>query len=152
MTDTTPLAARNCGCPHPLTDRRDEPERDALMAKRNITSEFWSRDTQRAARPGSEDTRPNWRERGYDKRYDRNHKRVLRDETLCWICGDVVDKTLSGRDPKGPSVDHVIPRAQGGSNDRDNLRLAHLSCNSAHAGRRTTRKRPVTQRHPGLLP
>lgn len=95
--------------------------------------------------------RPNFRQRGYDRRYDRNHKRVLREETHCHICGEVVDKTLSGRHPRGASVDHIIPISAGGSNDRGNLRLAHLSCNSSRReGERPLRQRPAA-RHPGLV-
>lgn len=94
-------------------------------------------------------SRPNWRQRGYDKVYDRNHRRVIREESTCWICGEPVDKAISGRDPDGPTVDHVKPRSRGGTNQRDNLRLAHARCNAARrAG--ITRARPATP-HPGLV-
>ena len=93
--------------------------------------------------------RPDWRQRGYDRIYDRNHGIVLRRQTTCWICGQPVDKTLTG--PEGPSVDHVIPRRDGGTNQLDNLRLAHLRCNSARqAGERVKRRRPQPQ-HPGII-
>lgn len=98
------------------------------------------------------DPRPNWRQRGYDATYDRNRKRILRTHTVCCICGEPVDKTLSGRDPDGPSIDHIVPRAEGGTNQLDNLALAHLRCNTARPGlERPSRRRPP-EAHPGLLP
>jgi 5-methylcytosine-specific restriction endonuclease McrA len=55
---------------------------------------------------------------------------------LCWICGKLVDKSLDGRLPKGPTVDHVIPLKMGGDPlELENLRLAHKSCNSARENR-----------------
>lgn len=100
---------------------------------------------------GTPDTRPNWRQRGYDATYDRNRPRVISEETTCWICEKAVDKTLSGRDPDGPSIDHVIARAKGGTNDRSNLRLAHLRCNSARPGQERPRRKRPPENHPGLL-
>ena len=95
--------------------------------------------------------RPTFHQRGYDKTYYRNRAIVLREETTCWICGEEVDKSLTGRHPNGPTADHVQPRHKGGTNARENMRLAHLRCNSARTGlERPTRKRPPT-RHPGLI-
>lgn len=96
-------------------------------------------------------SRPNFRERGYDRTYDRNKRKVKREETHCWWCGEPVDKSLRWPDPLSASVDHVVPREKGGTNERHNLRLAHLKCNSARVGlERPKRKRPAEQ-HPGLL-
>jgi len=39
----------------------------------------------------------------------------------CHLCGH----------PGADTVDHIIPRSRGGTDDLDNLRPAHLSCNSA---------------------
>lgn len=44
---------------------------------------------------------------------------LQRDHWVCWLCG------RAGAD----SVDHVIPRERGGTDDLGNLRAAHLSCN-----------------------
>lgn len=52
-----------------------------------------------------------------------------RDGTDCSICGEPVDMTARLPDQMCPSVDHVIPRAKGGSNDPENLALAHFKCN-----------------------
>ena len=34
-------------------------------------------------------------------------------------------------DERGPSIDHIVPRSQGGGDDLANLRLAHWGCNRA---------------------
>ena len=61
------------------------------------------------------------RRRGGTRRWrERIRPAILeRDGGVCWICG------LDGAD----SVDHVIPRNQGGGDTWDNLRAAHLGCN-----------------------
>lgn len=48
----------------------------------------------------------------------------------CGICRLPVDMDLSAPDPMRASVDHIWPRALGGTNDPENLQLAHLRCNS----------------------
>lgn len=42
-----------------------------------------------------------------------------RDHGICHIC----------RKPGATVVDHIIPRARGGSNDPSNLAAAHAACN-----------------------
>lgn len=89
----------------------------------------------------------------YGKTYAPNHARVMREEDTCHVCGLPVDKTLSGRHPLGPTVDHLVPVAAGGTHDRANLRLAHARCNNqrqAPGVTRPARARPAAQ-HPGLL-
>ena len=54
---------------------------------------------------------------------------IDRDGPLCWICGEQVDLDVPPTAPGAPTVDHVLPRARGGSNDPSNLRLAHRRCN-----------------------
>jgi 5-methylcytosine-specific restriction protein A len=59
-------------------------------------------------------------ERGLGYAWQVNRKRILeRDGHVCWLCGRL------GAD----TVDHVIPRARGGTNEDDNLRAAHAKCN-----------------------
>lgn len=58
-----------------------------------------------------------------------------RDGLLCRICGDPVDMESRLPDPFCPSVDHIIPRARGGTNEPDNLQLAHLWCNQVKKDR-----------------
>lgn len=46
-----------------------------------------------------------------------------RDQNKCQKCGSVVDLT----------IDHIIPRLQGGSNELDNLQLLCRQCNAIKA-------------------
>lgn len=61
-----------------------------------------------------------------------------RDGAHCGICQRTVDLTLSsgprGSD-QGPSVDHLIPRSKGGTDDLVNLRLTHWGCNRNRGNR-----------------
>lgn len=62
----------------------------------------------------------------------RLRKLVERDGWDCWLCEWPVNPfTL---EEHRASADHVIPKAQGGSNDLENLRLAHASCNEYRGG------------------
>lgn len=55
---------------------------------------------------------------------------ATRDGTDCGICGEPVDMALRRSESNMcASVDHVVPRALGGTHDAENLQLAHLHCN-----------------------
>lgn len=63
---------------------------------------------------------------------------VDRDGDKCGICNRKVDITLkSGTKGSrlGPSVDHIIPRSQGGEDELANYRLTHWGCNQARGNR-----------------
>lgn len=53
----------------------------------------------------------------------------IRDEWTCHLCGEQVDETLPRLAAKGASLDHVIPLSKGGTDDPENLKLAHFICN-----------------------
>lgn len=53
-----------------------------------------------------------------------------RDGWTCRICFEPVDYSADSLSDWYPSLDHVIPRPQGGSDDVSNLRTAHRWCNS----------------------
>ncbi|MGN6089626.1 MAG: HNH endonuclease [Actinomycetes bacterium] len=58
-----------------------------------------------------------------------------RDGWRCWICGGELDRTVAATDPTAPTIDHVLPRALGGSSEPSNLRLAHRRCNGRRGSR-----------------
>lgn len=53
----------------------------------------------------------------------------------CGICGQAVDLSLRLPDRRCGSVDHILPVARGGSNDLNNMQLAHLDCNMRKGAR-----------------
>lgn len=54
---------------------------------------------------------------------------AARSEWRCGLCGLPVDRDRRHPDPQAPSLDHIEPLARGGTNDPDNIQLAHLRCN-----------------------
>jgi hypothetical protein len=50
---------------------------------------------------------------------------AVRDGYRCRLCGDPVDTTLPLEHGRAATSDHVIARAQGGSDHQDNLQLAN---------------------------
>jgi 5-methylcytosine-specific restriction endonuclease McrA len=52
-----------------------------------------------------------------------------RDKWICHLCNQKVDKTLTGRNPFMPSLDHVLPLSKGGEHSNKNVRISHLRCN-----------------------
>jgi 5-methylcytosine-specific restriction endonuclease McrA len=57
-------------------------------------------------------------------------RRVKREEHLCWLCGEPVDKSLPHGLPESPEIDEIIPVSRGGSPfDRSNCHLSHRICN-----------------------
>lgn len=74
----------------------------------------------------------------YDKYKMTAAQLAERDGANCGICGEPVDMTLSRKDAEGimcASVDHILPRALGGTHDAANLQLAHLYCNMRKSDR-----------------
>ena len=68
------------------------------------------------------------RQRGYRHKWSAQAL-AARDGTDCGICLEPVDMTLSWPNLDCPSVDHIVSRADGGTDDPANLQLAHLRCN-----------------------
>lgn len=61
-----------------------------------------------------------------------------RDGNKCAICKRKINTALKSGprgNPKGPSLDHVIPRSHGGADDLANIRLTHWSCNQKRGNR-----------------
>ncbi len=109
---TSPLAFGNCR------------ECALLMAFPGYTEKLYcSKECQQKARNRRQGTRP----RGH-----RKHAAFVyeRDDYLCWLCGDRVDTTIAAPHPLAATLDHIVPRSLGGSDDPDNLGTAHFICNS----------------------
>ena len=53
-----------------------------------------------------------------------------RDGWRCQLCSKKVQRGAAHNGKWGPSLDHIVPRSQGGSDSSDNLQLAHRICNS----------------------
>ncbi|GAA2414313.1 hypothetical protein GCM10010404_85540 [Nonomuraea africana] len=61
--------------------------------------------------------------------------------TVCHICNEQIDMSLSAtnpRSPLAPSVDHLVPKANGGTDTLSNLRPAHVRCNSMRVNQLNT--------------
>ncbi len=63
----------------------------------------------------------------------------------CHHCPLPVDCTLPGSAPNGPTLEHVIPISEGGTNDLENLRIAHRSCNLKRGDRPATQVGPQSR-------
>jgi 5-methylcytosine-specific restriction protein A len=55
-------------------------------------------------------------ERGYGWKHQKMRERVLREEPLCRMCFDATPRRYT---PSG-IADHIIPKAEGGTDDRSN--------------------------------
>lgn len=71
---------------------------------------------------------------------------VARDGATCGRCHRRIDLALSGLAPMGLTLGHIVPVIKGGSDDDDNLRPEHRSCNLAAGAMTddqvTARRRP----------
>ena len=54
---------------------------------------------------------------------------AARDRWTCAVCGERIDPALRRPHPDALHVDHVVRRADGGSDHVDNLRATHARCN-----------------------
>lgn len=60
--------------------------------------------------------------------------RVIRAHgNLCWLCLEDIDLRLVAPHPNSFTVDHVVPKSEGGSGYVGNLRPAHRKCNENKA-------------------
>lgn len=53
-----------------------------------------------------------------------------RDDWTCQLCFEAVDRDADPWSDWYPSLDHIVPQSHGGSDEWDNLRLAHRWCNA----------------------
>lgn len=77
--------------------------------------------------------RPSW----WSKNYPRRLHLAMRDGEVCHWCGAALNikiKSHKEASPPRATLDHVIPRSAGGSNDLGNLVLSCAPCNEARGG------------------
>ncbi|WP_420886886.1 HNH endonuclease [Brachybacterium muris] len=58
-----------------------------------------------------------------------------RDGWTCRLCGRPIDRDADPQSPLAPSLDHIIPLANGGTHEPSNVWTAHRQCNSERANR-----------------
>jgi len=119
---------RQCGCGTPLPARSRNRCDTCLAATRR---ERRRRERQRGQR-GKNRIRPGARREVYTL-----EQIARRDRYYCQLCRPKrrVAMTKVAPHPKAPTIDHVIPLAQGGDDTRDNVRLAHFLCNALRGDR-----------------
>jgi 5-methylcytosine-specific restriction protein A len=66
-------------------------------------------------------------ERGYGSAWRRSRAQVLAEERYCAICGRLGEPD--------DMVDHDVPKGQGGTDARPNLRRVHRRCHAAKTAR-----------------
>ena len=75
-------------------------------------------------------------ERGYGSTWDKLRKKVLeRDMYLCQACKRDGILTPLGVKPYDHAVDHIKPKAKGGTDDEDNLEGLCADCHDAKTER-----------------
>ena len=71
---------------------------------------------------------------GYKGEYLKNRRQTLKEEPTCRICGVRPSTT----------VDHIVSKAEGGSDARDNLRGACKICHDRRSQQQAAKGRAVT--------
>lgn len=61
-----------------------------------------------------------------------------RDQWTCQLCGTATLREWVKGDMRSPTLDHIMPRSLGGSDDIGNLRTAHWLCNSIRGNQTET--------------
>lgn len=75
-----------------------------------------------------------------DRRYLRNRKKI-RDQDICWLCGQWIDPSLKAPHPQSWTADHVQPFARTGDNYGE-LKPAHRFCNTSRGADRKKKTVP----------
>lgn len=76
------------------------------------------------------------------ERFTEHDVRLAHGDT-CYLCGRVVNFRKRWPDPMSPSLDHVIPLANGGTHTINNVAMVHLTCN-LKKGARQVEQGPIS--------
>lgn len=79
-----------------------------------------------------------------DRAYRKLAAQVKAEEPHCGRCGQPIDPELHYLDPWAYTMGHIIPKSQGGRDERTNVRAEHRRCNML-AGDRATLVTPSEQ-------
>ena len=60
-----------------------------------------------------------------------------RDGWQCWLCLSAIDPHADPQGDHGPSLDHIIPLANGGTHEPANVRACHRGCNARRSNHPT---------------
>jgi len=80
-------------------------------------------------------TRTSRQSRGYGRDHDLMRARVLREEPLCRVC------IAAGRYAATEIADHIIPKAEGGGDERENYQGLCKPCDVVKTARESKRAR-----------
>ncbi|MEU5429041.1 HNH endonuclease [Streptomyces olivoreticuli] len=58
-----------------------------------------------------------------------------RDDWKCQLCGTALDISAEVPAPLAPTIDHIVPLANGGTHELANVQAAHFLCNSSKSNR-----------------
>lgn len=68
----------------------------------------------------------------------------LRQDGKCFLCGEAIDLTIPKHRWGSCSAEHLVPRARGGTDVRNNLAATHWECNKKRGmGRWLKQMRPA---------
>lgn len=124
--------------PRKPTECRSGPHPCQVCGKITTRPKYCSSDCARKASNAKHDVKK--RKFMKDKVIDKDitlKKLFNRDRGVCWICGQMCDygdyERKNGHFIAGnryPSIDHIIPRCEGGEHSWANIKLAHRICNT----------------------
>lgn len=138
------LPPRACALPECGTTFQPRREMDRCCSERHgklLYNRESRADGRQAPPPWNDARRDRYHRRRAQKRETATGDPVLlaviaeRDRWHCHICGLPVDSALPWPDPMSPSLDHVVPLSLGGAHAPENVRLAHVRCNTARGNR-----------------
>lgn len=125
MTYGDPLVSRNAPR-RLLKERQPFPPRPCIVCGRSFDPGFSA-----ARKYCGKLCKPSGRIAGSVNKRTWVERLGAEDGWSCWLCDSSIDPALYWPDPRAGSVDHVVPVTRGGTDERSNLRLAHLHCNTA---------------------
>lgn len=98
--------------------------------RRTVQRKLYCSDSCRKQAESDKNRRQNFRRRGAKQGEPYTLRMIVdRSGCSCHLCGRIVDLSLSGSVPAGPTIDHLVPLSAGGLDCFSNVALAHRKCN-----------------------